>query len=230
MNRRILAALAVAALAASLATTSLAVAETEAAHACTELGGTVKPDSTCHVHTETGTYTVDMSYPVDYPDQQQLRDFITRDRAEFVDFMAKVHPRDWPFEHGLTPQTYSTSGTRSVVFEIYDDTGAHPVTGYKAFSYDLNTHTPITYDTLFEAGADPVAVLDPIVQRAMDKRWRGYGGPAPRNTLGARVYENFAITDDAVVFFIPQGMWLPEVAGPMQVSVSREQLAGHLRT
>jgi hypothetical protein len=111
------------------------------------------------------------------------------------------------------------------VFEIYDDTGAHPVTGFRAFNYDLPSHTPITFDTLFMPGSDPVAVLDPIVQRVMDDHWRGYGGQAPHNTLGAKVYENFAITEDAIVFDIGQGMWLPEVAGPQRVSIPRAEVA-----
>jgi hypothetical protein len=223
MNRRFLAALAGAPLAALL-TTSPAVADADAALACKDLGGTVQADSNCHLHSETATYRLDLSYPISYPDQLQLRDFITQNRADFVDFMTKVRPRDWPFEHGATPKTFSSADTRSVVFEIYDDTGAHPVTGFKAFNHDLNTRAPITYDTLFRSGVDPVTVLDPIVQRVMDERWRGNGGPAPRNTLGAKVYENFAITDDAVVFFIPQGMWLPEVAGPIEVPVARSAL------
>jgi hypothetical protein len=42
------------------------------------------------------------------------------------------------------------------------------------------------------------------------------------------VYQNFALTDGAVIFFIGQGMWLPEVAGPQQVSVSRDELASVL--
>lgn len=107
----------------------------------------------------------------------------------------------------------------SVVFEEYSESGgAHPVTGYHSFNYDLGKGAPITLDTLFKPDSTPVDVLDPIVQRQMDKHWTGYGGPAPKNTLGARVYQNFAITDDAVIFFISQGMWLPEVAGPQKVS------------
>jgi hypothetical protein len=62
----------------------------------------------------------------------------------------------------------------------------------------------------------------------MQKHWKGYGGPAPRNTLGDKVYQDFAITDDAVIFFIGQGMWLPEVAGPQDVSVPRAELASIL--
>ena len=62
-------------------------------------------------------------------------------------------------------------------------------------------------------GTQAVEVLDPIAQRAMEERWAGNGDPVPTNNLGAKVYQNFAITDDAVIFFIGQGMWLPEAAG-----------------
>ena len=122
----------------------------------------------------------------------------------------------------------SPQATESVVLELYGDSGAHPVTGFHTFNYDLRTHSPITFDALFKPGADPVAALDPIVQRGMDKHWHGYGGPAPRNTLRARTYQNFALTDDAVIFYIPQGMWLAEVSGPQQISVPRSELASVL--
>ena len=42
---------------------------------------------------------------------------------------------------------------------------------------------------------------------------------ADPNILGAKVYQNFAITDDAVIFFIGQGIWVYEAAGPQKVSV-----------
>ncbi|HEY6576064.1 MAG TPA: DUF3298 domain-containing protein [Mycobacterium sp.] len=48
------------------------------------------------------------------------------------------------------------------------------------------------------------------------------------NSLGATVYQNFAITDDAVIFFIGQGMWVYEAAGPQEVSVPRTELASAL--
>jgi len=226
--------LAVAATAALVCATafSASTAAQPGAPGCVDFGGTVAADQTCRVHTETSTYTIDMSYPLNYPDQQALGDFLRGDRDEFVDFIVQTRPRDWPYEHELTPHSYrsgtSTSGTQSVVFEMYDDTGAHPVTGFKAFNYDLGTHTAITFDTIFKPGADPVAALDPIVQRFMDRHWEGYERPAPQNTLGAKVYQNFAITDDAIIFYIGQGMWLPEVDGPQRVSVPRSELASVL--
>ena len=205
---------------------------TTPAAGCAELGGTVQTDQTCHIESKTGTYSIDISYPLGYPDQQAVTDFVKQDRDDFVDFIATLPPREWPFEHGVRPHTFTSgtaaSGTKSVVLDLYTDSGAHPVTGFRSFNYDVSTHRPITFDALFKPGADPVAALDPIVQREMDKHWQGYGGPAPHNTLGARMYQNFALTDDAVIFYIPQGMWLAEVAGPQQISVPRSELASVL--
>jgi hypothetical protein len=208
----------------------LARAQSAAAiQGCADLGGSGDVDRVCHVVTRTETYSIDMSYPLDYPDQGALTDYLTRDRDQFVDFVATIAPQDRTYDYGISPHSYSSgtadSGTASVVLARYGDTGAHPVTSFKAFNYDLGAHAAIALETLFAPGADPVAVLDPIVQREMDKRWRGYEGPTPQNTLGDRVYRNFAITDDAVIFFIGQGMWLPEVAGPQEVTVPRTALA-----
>jgi hypothetical protein len=199
---------------------------------CAGLGGVVQKDQTCHIETTTATYELDISYPLDYPDQQAVADYVRQDRDDFLHFVATLPPRDFPYGHAVHPHSYRSgtadSGTASVVFEIYGDSGAHPVTGFDALNYDVGTHTPITFDTLFKPGTDPVAVLDPIIQREMDKRWADNSIPAPRNTLGARTYQNFALTDDAVVFYISQGMWLAEVDGPQRVSVPRSELASVL--
>jgi hypothetical protein len=220
------------ALIASVMLAGAATAASAQPAGCADLGGTVQDDQTCHIETTAATYGVDVTYPLDYPDQQALADFVRQDINEFVDFVATLPPRERPYEHAVGPHSYRSgaadSGTTSVVFEIYGDSGAHPVTGFQSFNYDVGTHAPITFDTLFKPGADPVAVLDRIVQREMDKQWQGYGGPAPRNTLGAKTYQNFALTDDAVVFYIAQGMWLAEVAGAKRVSVPRSELASVL--
>ena len=42
------------------------------------------------------------------------------------------------------------------------------------------------------------------------------------------MYQNFAITDDALIFFFGQGQWLGEDTGPQQVSVPRTELASLL--
>jgi hypothetical protein len=42
-----------------------------------------------------------------------------------------------------------------------------------------------------------------------------------RSGLDPSKYENFAITDDSLVFFFSQGELLPESAGALQVTVPR---------
>jgi hypothetical protein len=232
VTRKPLIALAAAAVCATAFGAPASARPATPAAGCAELGGAVQADQTCHIETKTATYSIDISYPLGYSDQQAVTDYVTQDRTEFVDFIATLPPRDWPYERGVRPHTFTSgtaaSGTQSVVLELYGDSGAHPVTGFHSFNYDVSTHSPITFDAVFKPGANPVAALDPIVQREMDKRWQGYGGPAPHNTLGARMYQNFALTDDAVIFYIPQGMWLAEVAGPLQISVPRSELASVL--
>lgn len=62
----------------------------------------------------------------------------------------------------------------------------------------------------------------------MDEHWPDGGGPAQTNTLGAKMYQNFAVTDEAVIFFIEQGQWLPDAAGPVEVSVPRTEIESML--
>jgi Protein of unknown function (DUF3298) len=200
--------------------------------ACAELGGTVDTNQVCEVHTAGSGHKVTFTFPVDYPDQQALIDYLTQRRQDFISFVTERPVRDHPYELDATAKTFRsgtpTSGTESLVFTVYSESGgAHPVTGYQAFNYDLGKGVPITLDTLFKPGTNPVEVLDPIVRREWQKFTDDYGA-VDENILGARVYQNFAITDDAVIFFIGQGMWLPEVAGPRQVSVSRADLASVL--
>jgi hypothetical protein len=217
------------AIAASIGLPAIAAS---AQSACADLGGTDDARQICHAHTAGPGYVVTFTFPVDYPDQQALTTYLTQRREDFIGFAAETPPRNHPYELDARANAYrsgtSTSGTKSLVFEQYSDSGgAHPVTSYEAFNYDLGKGAAITFDTLFKPDTQPVEVLDPIVRREWENLSDDYG-PVGDNTLGAKVYQNFALTDDAVIFFIGQGMWLPEVAGPQQVSVPRTELASVL--
>jgi hypothetical protein len=205
----------------------------DAQSGCADLGGTVDTDQICQVHATTSDYTFDMSVPLDYPDQQAVVDYLKQDRADFVDWLAKfgTDGRDRPYMHDVTAKTFrsgtSNSGTQSLVLDIDDDTGAahegHPNTWYKVFNYDLSKHAPITFDTLFKPGTDPLAVLNPILQRKF-----GTGSYAPVNDLDATTYQNFAITDDAVTFYFAQDQVVADNNGPHKISVPRSELAALL--
>jgi YHS domain-containing protein len=75
--------------------------------ACTDLGGTVDPVQQCYVHAEESAYKYDFSFPVNYPDQQAVADYLTHERDEFVDYVKTLKPRaDIPYELEAKGQTY----------------------------------------------------------------------------------------------------------------------------
>jgi len=193
--------------------------------ACADLGGTVDPDQICHVHSGTASCKIDFSFPVDYPDQQPLTDYLTHTRDEWVHDAQTQPPVDRPpYVLVITGDAYRsgtpTSGTQSVVLGMNQDFGAHPVGSFKAFNYDRGKGAPVTFDTLFKPGTNPLEVLNPIVQHKF--------GPLPFGDPGVDAYQNFAITDDAVIFFFNQGQVLAQLDGPQKVSVPRAELASLL--
>jgi Protein of unknown function (DUF3298) len=220
----------IAALAGAAVIAGVAAPPASAQSTCADLGGAVDSDHLCQVHTVAPGYTFDMSVPLDYPDQQAVIDYLTQDRADFTDWLAKFggDGRDRPYLHDVTAKTFRSgtpnSGTQSLVLDIDDDTGAahqgHPNTWFKAFNYDVSKHAPITFDTLFKPGSDPLAVLNPIVQREF-----GTHPETPVGDLDRETYQNFAITDDAVIFFFAQDQVIPDNNGPHQISVPRTELA-----
>ena len=197
-----------------------------AASACDELRGAVA-DGTCTVHEESADYTVDMAFPAGYPDQASIVDVLTRQRDGFLDLISDRPGPPNPYALDITGEDYRSgdaeSGTVSVVFEEYVNVGgAHPATNYDALTYDLAQQAPITVDTLFTPGSDPTATLDPIVQNDFLQLLDGADiGPNP---IGLEMYRAFALTDDAVVFFLGQGVWAFSAAGPREVSVPRADL------
>jgi hypothetical protein len=193
---------------------------------CAELGGTVEA-GTCEVHTATPGYTIDMAVPMDYPDQQAVFEALTRERDGMADWFAAygADGRGRPYQLAITAQSMHSGRTASLVLRADNDSGlanqGHPDTTFTAFNYDLDAHAPITFETYFTPGAE--AVLNPLVEREFGNR-----PGTPVRELTARTYRNFAITDDALVFFFGQDEVIPDHAGPHRLSVPRERLAGVL--
>lgn len=201
--------------------------------ACSELGGTLGPDQLCKVHDSATNYSLDISFPVDYPDQRSVTDYLKRQRDDFVAFAQKSQPtgRPTPYSLDIEGTAYRSgppnSGTQSLVFEVENDEGVahqgHPDTSYDVFNYDLGQHAPITLDALFKPGPNPVDVLTPIVEPELAKHSGEELIPALHDA-GAQAYENFAITDDAVIFFFGESRLQVSDSGPCQVSVARNRL------
>jgi hypothetical protein len=177
---------------------------------CDRLGGTKDHDA-CHVRAETPVYTLDFRFPVTYPEMAPVTDYIAGCRDDFVDWMTKNPvPGGIHSELEIIGNSYSSAGTNSLVPTIETEGGVHPVTTYKAFNYDVDKHAPITFDTLFEPGAHPQNSLNPIVQRELEKRKADDVSSAD---VGVDAYQNFALSDDSVIFFINQDGAFPHYVG-----------------
>ena len=138
--------------------------------ACADLNGTVGPDGVCTVHTSNSTYTLDITFPNDYPDQQALTAYLTQARDGFVNVSEMPGSYNLPYELDAKGTGYRsdtpTGGTRSVVFTMWQNVGGvHPQTWYKSFNWDIGKKAPITFDTLFKPGTKPLDVIYPAVEQ-----------------------------------------------------------------
>ena len=196
---------------------------------CAELGGTVQAAQICHIHQSGATYTLDMTFPLDYPDQQALTDYITQNRDGFVNVAQGSGRRDQPYQMEATNDQRSAGqpphNTRSVVLKFFQDLGgARPSNWYKAFNYNLGTKQPITFDTLFAPNTNALDTIFPIVQRELEHQ-TGLGvAISPGAGRDPTNYQNFAITDDALIFYFAQGELLPSFAGATQIQVPRSSI------
>ncbi len=199
--------------------------------ACTSMGGDVEGEQTCHVHAANSTYTLDMRFPLDYPDEQTLTDYVGQNRDGFVNVAQTSSQtsgtRDVPYQMEVTSEQYHSGqppgGTKSVVVKVFEDLGGpRPSTSYKGFNYDLGVQKPITFDTLFAPNSKPLDSIYPIVQREVGRQ-TGFGAAIlPGSGLDSSHYQNFAITDDELIFYFAPGELLPaSIAGATQVHVPR---------
>jgi hypothetical protein len=193
---------------------------------CGGLGGTLEGDGLCRVHVDDPAYILEMTFPVDYPDHQTaVTDFLTSTRDDFVAQARDPEARNLP--HGLDIQLTqeSTETTRSVTFEVFQNSGgAHPTTWYRSFNHNLETDEPITLDTLFADGVDPVAVFRPIVERDLTEQLGEPDLVSPTAAQDPANYRNFAIAPDQVILFFDRGALMAGAAGAQKVYVPRSEL------
>ncbi|MGB3484084.1 MAG: esterase [Mycobacterium sp.] len=193
-----------------------------AAPLCTDFGGTVSADQMCQVHVSNPQYLLDMVFPVNYPDTPRLSAYLNQTRDGFVNVADMPGNRNLPYALDVKSTRHSTGSTQSVVLEVYQNVGgAHPSTWYKTFNYDTATRAPITFDNLFPTGSKPIEAIYPIVMKDLTQQL-GQASISPLSDgLDPTHYQNFVITDDALIFYFGQGELLPEAAGALQSRVPR---------
>ena len=200
---------------------------------CADLKG-VDTGGKCQIQMSDPAYNVNISFPSDYPDPKSVADYVTQARDGFLNVAKSSAPRDVPYELDITSTTYGSAlpprGTQAVVLKTYQNVGgAHPQTLYKAFNWDQSYRKPIVYNTAGDDKLtplwrvdDPLKTVAPIVQSELQKQ-TGQPVPIPP-TFDPSNYEEFAVTNDGVIFFFSQGQLLPEAAGATQVLVPRSAI------
>jgi hypothetical protein len=191
---------------------------------CAALGGVVQQGN-CHVQKSDPAYTVDMTFPLDYPDEQAIVDYLSQTREGFVNVAKTPDARNQPLEMDVTAESLSSAQTRSVVLKLFQDVGsAHPTTWYRSFTFDTVSGKPVTFDTLFAPDAKPLDVIFPIVQTELETGTGLMGSISPGDGRDPAHYQNFAITDDSVIFYFGRAELLPSYAGETSATIPRSLL------
>jgi hypothetical protein len=149
---------------------------------CADLKGG-NTGSSCEIQLSDPAYRVDISIPLDYPDQKSIADYISQTRDGFLNVAKSGAPRDTPYELTIKPTEYSSAipprGTQAVVFKVFQNVGgAHPQTMYKAFNWDQSYRKAIIYtaapddkqNTPLWRVDDPLKTVGPIVQAQLQQQ------------------------------------------------------------
>jgi hypothetical protein len=149
---------------------------------CADLKGG-NTGTTCEIQLSDPAYSVDISIPLDYPDQKSVADYISQTRDGFLNAAKSGAPRTAPSELTITPTEYTSSipprGTQAVVFKVVQDIGgAQPQTTYKAFNWDQSYRKAIIYtaapddkeNTPLWRVDDPLKTVAPIVQTELQQQ------------------------------------------------------------
>jgi hypothetical protein len=148
---------------------------------CADLKG-ANTGRTCEIQLSDPGYSVDISFPLDYPDQKSVAEYISQTRDGFLNAAKSGSPHDTPYELKVKPTEYSSAipprGTQAVVLKVYQNVGANPKTTWKAFNWDQTYRKAITYTaapddkehTPLWRVDDPLKTVAPIVQAELQKQ------------------------------------------------------------
>lgn len=192
---------------------------------CADLKG-VTVGTVCQIQVTDPGYTIKISVPSNFPDMKAIAEFVSKTRDSFLSAARSSTPRPAPYALDITTTNYTSlvppRGQISSVLTVYQNTGgAHPQTSFKSFVWDQAFRKLVTYETLWKPETDPLPVVFPVVQADLQKQ-SGQPVPIPPAVgLDPVNYQNFAITNDGVIFFFGQGTLLAESAGATKALVPR---------
>jgi hypothetical protein len=220
-----------------------------AVDACHNLGGNIQSGTICHAVIDAGNYSIDMRFGVDYPDGQSVADFLYRERDNFVNAAQTPGAKGLPYQMFVGLQSFRSGqplrvvpslgqqfpdaqaygqpwqGTESMVLKIFerqDVQASVPRSRYKTFTFDHNTNRALSFSELFPANSKPLEAIYPYMAAELARQQLSRHFQLSRKDgLDPALYQNFAITDDSLIFFIDQGRLIPDEAGDIRIDVPR---------
>ncbi|MDP9165969.1 MAG: RsiV family protein [Actinomycetota bacterium] len=149
---------------------------------CADLKGG-NTGSTCQIQLSDPGYSVDISIPLDYPDQKSVADYVSQTRDAFLNTAKSGAPRSTPYQLRMTPTEYTSAipprGTQAMVFKVEQNVGGTDAkTTYKAFNWDQSYRKAITYTaapddklvTPLWRVDDPLTTVAPIVRAQLQQQ------------------------------------------------------------
>jgi hypothetical protein len=163
---------------------------------CADLKGG-NTGSTCEIQLSDPAYRVDISIPLDYPDQKSVADYISQTRDAFLNVAKSGAAHETPYALTIKPTEYNSAipprGTQAVVFKVNQSTGGTlPKTTYKSFNWDQTYRKEIIWtaapddkeNTPLWRVDDPLKTVAPIVQTELQKQLAPPPPVAPTAQLG----------------------------------------------
>jgi hypothetical protein len=221
--------------------TGLALAS--AASSCDDLGGNIQSGNVCHAQMITPAYIIDLRFGTDYPDDTAVSSFLIQQRDRVIGLAQAPGAQALPYQFSVMSQSFTSgqpqrttlgynnnavptdppSGTSSLLLQIMDDNPTRRVGAtYKAFNFDFDQNRPVTLDTLFAPGINPMDAVYPVVVADLARKYSTRKlTPSPPD---ARRFQNFAITDAAVTFYFDSGDMLPDYLGGITSTVPRAKI------
>ncbi|BBX07357.1 RsiV family protein [Mycolicibacterium aichiense] len=149
---------------------------------CADLKGG-NTGSTCEIQLSDPSYSVDISIPLDYPDQKSVADYISQTRDAFLNTAKSGAPSGTPATLSIKPTEYNSAvpprGTQAVVFTVTQNVGGGASqTTYKAFNWDQSYRKAILYtaapddkqNTPLWRVDDPLKTVAPIVASELQQQ------------------------------------------------------------
>ncbi len=149
---------------------------------CADLKGG-NTGTSCVIGLSDPAYNVNISIPLDYPDQKSVADYVSQTRDAFINTAKSGPSGATPNSLTMTPTEYTSSvpprGTQALVFKVVQNVGgAQPQTTYKAFNWDQSYRKAILYtaapddkqSTPLWRVDDPLKTVAPLAQSGLQEQ------------------------------------------------------------